>query len=311
MTKARRSPDNWLRFFFFSLALCGFGVLPAFATDGIYNKFSLDLGYAGRIGYLGGTTPHWAIYVYGAGTSSSRFDALDISAPPGAPPFTVDGNIALAGAYSSMTISGQTTISGDIYRRTTATFSRSGNASNPPQHFSPSIDSDLAGGITSLQNVSNQAALLAPTAGSPSSISLSGGHSLTFSNNPFAGKYVMSLSNFVMNGQSTLTLNGAAGSAFVLNITGKFSLSGASQILLTGGLTPSDVLFNIRGNNSTFSISGDAVFNGTLLAYNSSGSQRTLNISGHNTIVNGEVIVNRLCLQSGAHVKHPKKKSEE
>jgi choice-of-anchor A domain-containing protein len=121
----------------------------------------------------------------------------------------------------------------------------------------------------------------------------------------------MNLSNFVMGGGSTLTLNGAAGSAFVLNITGKFDIGGASKIMLTGGLTPSDVLFNVRGNNSTFQIGGDSIFNGTLLAYNSSGAQRTLNISGHDTTVNGEVIVNRLVHQSGGHVKHPKKKSDE
>ena len=311
MKKSRRPWGNQTKTLLASLCLCLLAALPAFATDGIFTKFGLDLGYAGRIGYMGGTTPHWAIYVYGSGTSSSRFNALDISAPPDATPFTVDGNIALAGAFSSMTIAGNTTISGDIYRRTTATFSRSGNASNPPQHFSASIDSQLAGGITSLQNVSNQAALLTPTAGSPTSINLSGGHSLTFSNNPFAGKFVMSLSNFVLSGGSTLTLNGAAGSAFVVNITGKFDISGASRILLTGGLTPSDVLFNVRGNNSTFSISGNSIFNGTLLAYNSSGAQRTLNISGHDTTVNGEVIVNKLLFSSGGHVKHPKKKSDE
>jgi hypothetical protein len=312
MKKSRHAQTNRTKFFA-SLFLCLLAAMPAFATDGIYNQFSLDLGYAGRIGYLGGTTPHWAIYVYGAGTASSRFNALDITSPPDATPFTVDGNIGLAGAYSSLTISGNTSISGDIYRRTTATFSRSGDSSNPPQNFSASIDSQLAGGITSLQNVSNQAALLMATGGSPTSINLGKNQNLTISNtgNPFNGKYVMSLSNFVMSGGSTLTLNGAAGSAFVLNITGKFDLEGASKILLTGGLTPSDVLFNVRGNNSTFSIGGDSVFNGTLLAYNSSGTQRTLSITGHNTTVNGEVIVNRLVLQSGAHVKHPKKKSDE
>jgi hypothetical protein len=308
MKKARPSLANSIRIVLASLFLCLFGALPAFATDGIYTQFSLNLGYAGRIGYTGGTTPHWAIYVYGSGTSSSRFDALDISAPSGSTPFTtVDGNIALAGAYSTMTLSGQATVSGDIYRRTTATVSRSGNASNPPQHFS--VDSQLAGGIMSLQNVSNTAAGLTATSGSPTSINLQGNQSLAI--NPFAGKYVMNLSNFVLGGGSTLTLNGAAGSAFVLNITGKFDISGGSKVKLMGGLTPSDVLFNVRGSNSTFSISGDSVFNGTLLAYNSSGVQRTLNISGHNTSVNGEVIVNRLVLSSGAQVKHPKKKSDE
>ena len=311
MTKSRPSLANSRRIVFASLFLCLFWALPAFATDGIYTKFNLDLGYAGRIGYMGGTTPEWAIYVYGAGTSGSRFNALDISAPPGSTPFTVDGNIAVAGAYSTMTISGQTTISGDIYRRTTATFSRSGNASNPPQHFSAAIDSQLAGGITSLQNVSNTAAGLTKTAGSPTSINLQGQNLPPISNNPFSGKYVMNLSDFVLGAGSTLTLNGAAGSAFVLNITGKFDISGGSKVLLTGGLTVSDVLFNVRGSNSTFSISGDSVFNGTLLAYNSSGAQRTLTITGHNTQINGELLANRILLQSGAHVKKPKEKSKE
>jgi ribosome-associated protein YbcJ (S4-like RNA binding protein) len=140
---------------------------------------------------------------------------------------------------------------------------------------------------------------------------LGGGHTAFYSNNPFAGKYVMNLSNFVMGGGSTLTLNGASGSAFVLNISGQFNIGGASKIVLMGGLTPSDVLFNVRGSNSTFTINGDSIFNGTLLAYNSSGAQRTLTISGHNTVVNGEVIANKVVLSSGAHVKHPKKKSDE
>ena len=109
----------------------------------------------------------------------------------------------------------------------------------------------------------------------------------------------------------TLTLNGAAGSAFVLNISGAFNLGGNAKILLTGGLTVSDVLFNITGSNSTFSIGGEALFNGTLLAYNSSGTQRTLQITGHNTQINGELLAYKISLQSGAHVKKPKEKSKE
>src|SRR5207248_10504045 len=130
-------------------------------------------------------------------------------------------------------------------------------------------------------------------------------------------KYVMNLSSFVMGGGSTsanggtLTLNGAAGSAFVLNISGAFSLGGNAKILLTGGLTVSDVLFNITGSNSTFSIGGNAVFNETLLAYNSSGAQRALQITGHNTQINGELLAYKISLQSGAHVKKPKEKSKE
>jgi hypothetical protein len=312
MTKSRPSPANSMRIVFASLFLCLFGALPAFATDGIYTRFGLDLGYAGRIGYMGGTTPEWAIYVYGAGTASSRFNALDISSPPNATGLQVDGNIALAGVYSTLTVSGHTSINGDRYEQTTSTESIHSTGTVTGSRFSSAmINSQLNGGVASLQNVSNTAAGLTATAGSPTSINLQSHQNLTISNNPFAGKYVMNLSNFVLSGGSTLTLNGAAGSAFVLNITGKFDIGGGSKVLLTGGLTVSDVLFNVRGSNSTFSIAGDSVFNGTLLAYNSSGAQRTLQISGHNTQINGELLANKISLQSGAHVKKPKEKSKE
>src|SRR5947208_569887 len=305
MPKSRRSLANSIRIVFAPLLLCLFGALPAFATDGIYSKFGLDLGYAGRIGYMGGTTPEWAIYVYGAGTASSRFNALDISAPPNATGLQVDGNIALAGVYSTLTVSGRTSINGDRYEQTTSTESIHSTGTITGSRFSSStINSQLnsgVSGVASLQNVSNTAAGLTATAGSPTSINLQGQTLPPISNNPFAGKYVMNLSNFVLGGGSTLTLNGAAGSAFVLNITGKLDIGGGSKVLLTGGLTVSDVLFNVRGNNSTFSIGGDSVFNGTLLAYNSSGAQRTLNITGHNTQINGELLANKINLQSGAH----------
>jgi hypothetical protein len=312
MTKSRPSLANSIRIVFASLLLCLFGPLPAFATDGIYTKFGLDLGYAGRIGYTG---PEWAIYVYGAGTASSRFNALNISSPPDATGLQVDGNIALAGVYSTLTVSGHTSINGDRYEQTTSTESIKSTGTITGSRFSSagsnSINSHLNDGVTSLQNVSNTAAGLTATAGSPTSINLQSHQNLTISNNPFAGKYVMNLSNFALGGGSTLTLNGAAGSAFVLNITGKFDIGGGSKVLLTGGLTVSDVLFNVRGSNSTFSIAGDSVFNGTLLAYNSSGAQRTLQISGHNTQINGELLANKISVQSGAHVKKPKEKSKE
>jgi hypothetical protein len=313
MTKSRPSLANSIRIVFAPLLLCLFGALPAFATDGIYTQFGLDLGYAGRIGYMGGTTPEWAIYVYGAGTASSRFNALDISSPPNATGLQVDGDIALAGVYSTLTVSGHTSISGgDRFEQTSSTESIHSTGIITGSRFSsPTINSQLNSGVMSLQHVSITAAGLTATAGSPTSINIGKNQSRIFDNTPFGGKYVMNLSSFVMGGGGTLTLNGAANSAFVLNISGAFNLGGQAKILLTGGLTVSDVLFNVTGSNSTFTINGDALFNGTLLAYNSSGAQRTLTITGHNTQINGELLANRILLQSGAHVKKPKEKSKD
>src|SRR5207244_8146512 len=317
--KSRPSLANSIRFVFTSLFLCLFAALPAFATDGIYTQFGLDLGYAGRIGYLGGTTPEWAIYVYGAGTASSRFNALNISSPPDATVLQVDCDTALAGVYSTLTVSGHTSISGgDRFEQMTSTESINSTGTIAGSRFSSTtINSQLNSGVTSLKNVSMTAAGLTATAGSPTSLNIGKNQSRIFDNTPFGGKYVMNLSSFVMGGGTnggnggTLTLNGPAGSAFVLNISGAFSLAGNAKILLTGGLTVSDVLFNITGSNSTFTIGGDALFNGTLLAYNSSGAQRALQITGHNTQINGELLAYKISLQSGAHVKKPKEKSKE
>src|SRR5438105_7146389 len=223
MTKVRHPLANSIRIVFASLFLCLFGALPAFATDGIYYQFGLDLGYAGRIGYPG---PEWAIYVYGAGTASSRFNALNISSPPDATGLQVDGDIALAGVYSTLTVSGHTSISGgDRFEQTTSTESINSTGTITGSRFSSStINSQLNSGIMSLKNVSMSAAGLTATAGSPTSINIDKNQSRIFDNTPFGGKYVMNLSSFVMSGGSTnansgtLTLNGAAGSAFVLNI---------------------------------------------------------------------------------------------
>jgi hypothetical protein len=275
------------------------------ADDGFYQKFGLDLANAGR-------THQWAIFTYGSGTSGSPFTAIDVSSPTAVSGFQVDGDIALAGAYSKLSVSGFGSVSGDRYERRTSTESRTGNGVIGGSRFSSSsLDSTLVNAIAALKNVSNNAAALTATSGSPANITLNGGN-MTFSNNPFSGKYVMKLGNFTLNNNSTLTLNGAAGSAFVINVSNNFSLNNGSKIVLSGGLTFSDVLFNIRGPSGTFSIGGGSLFNGTLLAYNSTSSaQRTLTISGANTLVNGQVIANKVVVSGGGKVKKPKKVSKE
>jgi hypothetical protein len=274
------------------------------ADDGFYQKFGLDLGYAGR-------THQWAIFTYGSGTSGSPFTAIDVSSPAAVSGFQVDGDIALAGAYSKLSVSGYGSVSGDRYERTTSTESRTGNGVIGGSRFSSSsLDSTLVNAIAALKNVSNNAAALTATSGSPANITLNGVN-MTFNNNPFSGKYVMNLGNFTLDNHSTLTLNGAAGSAFVINVSNNFSLSNGSKIVLSGGLTFSDVLFNIRGPSGTFSIGGGSLFNGTLLAYNSTSSvQRTLTISGANTLVNGQVIANKVVVSGGSEIKKPKKVSK-
>ena len=276
-------------------------------TDGFYNKYKLDLGLAGR-------THRWAIFTYGSGTSGSPFTAIDVSSPTSTTQFgyQIMGDIAMAGAYSNLKVSGYGSVSGDRYEHTTST--ETGvppNAVIAGSRFSSStLDSYAVQAINSLKNVSTTAAGLTKTSGSPSSINMSGG-TMNFSNsgNPFNGKYVMNLSSLTLNNGAVLNLSGAAGSAFVVNVSGAFSLNNSSQIALSGGLTPSDVLFNVTGNSGAFSILGNSLFQGTLLAYNKSGAQRTLTVDGANTLIRGEIIANKVVVSGGAKVRKPPKAS--
>ena len=83
MKKARRFLANSVRIVFAALFLCLFGALPAFATDGIYSKFGLDLGYtkaghmiwhvyqlAGLVGDKTSTDPRFIAGNYGGEQAS-------------------------------------------------------------------------------------------------------------------------------------------------------------------------------------------------------------------------------------------------
>src|ERR1700730_8103477 len=111
--------SKWLLFLCLAAGLVFCSVRPVWANcgdnnpsdcpeafgDGIYKKFNLDLGNAGR-------THRWAIFTYGSGTSSSPFTALDVSSPTSTTPgFQIMGDIALAGAYSNLRVSGYGSVS--------------------------------------------------------------------------------------------------------------------------------------------------------------------------------------------------------
>jgi hypothetical protein len=75
----------------------------------------------------------------------------------------------------------------------------------------------------------------------------------------------------VSNG--SLTLNGTSGDVFIINVTGTggIAFQNTANIVLTGGLTAYNVLFNVEASNATVNLqaSSGSVFNGTILAINS------------------------------------------
>jgi hypothetical protein len=97
-----------------------------------------------------------------------------------------------------------------------------------------------------------------------------------------AGNRVFNVTSFNFNGGSTLTINGdAAGDSVVLNFGSNVEFKGT--ILLTGGLTSDQVLFNVTGSNHTLTInSNKATETGTFLDPNSA-------ISISDSVLNGRL----------------------
>jgi hypothetical protein len=70
------------------------------------------------------------------------------------------------------------------------------------------------------------------------------------------GVNVLHLTGLTLNGGAILTLSAPTGGSFVIDDSGMFNLTGGSKILLTGGLHPTDVLFNVTGTNVQVALNG-------------------------------------------------------
>jgi hypothetical protein len=74
-----------------------------------------------------------------------------------------------------------------------------------------------------------------------------------------------SLTNFSLAGSDKITLSGAG--SYIFNISGGLSLSGTSQVVLAGGASAADVLYNITGTTAAMT-SGGSILRGVILAPN-------------------------------------------
>jgi len=102
-----------------------------------------------------------------------------------------------------------------------------------------------------------------------------------------------------MSGSSTLTLKGGFNDYFFINVSGKYAMSGSSQIKLTGGINTTHVIFNIVGSGEAVAFSGSSVGVGTYLA-----NDRDINVSG--ATINGVLIGaknHKIALTSGAQIQ--------
>ena len=240
-----------------------------------------------------GNASQFEILTLGSGTSGG----FTLSAPSGSTGYEITGNVGIAGTSSNFNISGSADVNGTIYLNTGDKVIKSGAATISGATITNS-GTLLNSAATSAINISSLAASATQTNNwIPDDLNLGSNATLTLNS---TGHFVMNLDDLILGGGAgkagaVLTLNGGVNSTFIFNINGDLNVGGGAKILLTGGIRASDVIFNLIGCDSNAQITGDALVNGTILAV--SGS---VLVSGHDTQINGQIIAQQVCIQSGA-----------
>jgi len=144
-------------------------------------------------------------------------------------------------------------------------------------------------------NASMAFAAMAPTNTSYGSQLNLNGVSLTIG--ATASTNVFSFQNLTINNGGVLTLSGNSTSKFIFDITGSLSVNNNSAIKLTGGLTSSDVVFNLIGNGDGNVLNNSSSLNGTVIA-----TQREISMNNGSNTITGAVISKGIQLNNGSHI---------
>ena len=116
------------------------------------------------------------------------------------------------------------------------------------------------------------------------------------------GNYVFTISDIKLNHPASLIISAPAGSTVVLNISGSVTINGAagSGLLIAGGLTSNDVVYNFTGGGDLTTSGGG---NGSLIQGIVLDTGGSVNL--HPGEVDGEVIAKTFTSSSGALVNAP------
>jgi choice-of-anchor A domain-containing protein len=131
----------------------------------------------------------------------------------------------------------------------------------------------------------------------PSTIKTSSNLTLSGTNFGLLNYNVLNLNELSLSGNAILTISGTSNQQFVINVDKKFSLSGNSKIVLSGGVDPLDVIFNFKGKKAT--MSGNTSLNGILMAVDGEFQ------GSGNSVVKGQVIADEIKLTGNAKIVSP------
>jgi len=219
------------------------------------------LGFAGGV-TLGSAGPdHYALLSLGGQASSS--DGITSTNVAIANESTITGSVGVAGTGGIAT-SGNASITGTLFLNTGGSWNQSGTSNAAGFSQSAANDAQLNQAVQDALNASTQAAALASTQPSITSIALGANGTMTITG---TGQDVINLTSFSLGNNSVLTLNAPAGDSFIFNISGGFTMQG--KVLLVGGISPANVLWNVTGTGTAVSFSGggnSAQLSGILLA---------------------------------------------
>jgi len=111
------------------------------------------------------------------------------------------------------------------------------------------------------------------------------------------GANVVDVQDVVLNGGAKATISAPAGASVLVRVHGELSLSGQSSIVLSGGISPDSVLFDVIGAGADVTLTGRSSVAAIVLA-------PSRNVSLSSGVVSGEVIAGgkQLAITSGAQI---------
>jgi len=207
---------------------------------------------------------------------AADYSVLGLSGPSGhgstihlsSGPLRVNGNVGV-GDFGALNFDGGGQINGRVDASSSAALNTGANTitggTHKPTDFS-SINSSVQSTINTINSLSPTQTFNSIT----SPISLTGN----------GGLNVISIGQDIHLSGGNLTLTGNASDVFVFKIAGTMELSGNTNIVLNGGLTAGNVIWDFIGSGSQFQTSGQSQTAGIFLA-----PERVININGgvHNS----------------------------
>lgn len=171
----------------------------------------------------------------------------------------IKGSVPNLGVPSggTLSISGSSTVLGSVFADTGIAVSVTGSSSVGAVVQNSTTNAQLTQAAADAQSASDTYAALSATI---ATTSITGATTIT----GVAGQNVMNLTELNVNGSKTITISAPSTAWFIINVSGTFDINGSSSIKLSGGIKPSNVLWNVTGPGSLV-LNGSSEFNGILL----------------------------------------------